>query len=140
MDYQAFAQEAKEVDVNAQGTFEEVPAGEYEAAIIKMELKEAKSGSDMIAVRWEILDGPFKGRLMFQNVVLAGDFGKHNYKRFMQEIKTTVDVFGFTSREGLENVINDVFDDITTKHEYLLNVKDGKNGFKEYSILDVFNI
>lgn len=140
MDYQAFAQEAKEVELNEKKEFQEVPAGEYECAINKMELKEAKSGADMISVWWEILDGTFKGQILFQNVVLAGDYGKHNYKRFMQEIKTSIDVFNFSSREELEEVVLDVFDDVIAKYEYLVKVKDGKNGFKEFEIKDVFNI
>lgn len=140
MDYKAFAEEAREVELGAKKEIKEVPAGDYECAIKKMELKESSKGSDMISVWWEILDGAFKGQLLFQNIVLAGEYGKHNYKRFMQSIKTSVDVFNFSSREELENVVLDVYDDVISKYEYLVSVKDGKNNFKEFEIKDIFNI
>lgn len=140
MDYKAWAEEAREVDVNAEQSFEEVPVGEYECAIKKLELKKSKGGDDMLSVWWEILDGEQKGRLMFQNVFMGGDFGKHNYKKFMQSIKTDIDVFNFTNRNELEDVIAEVFDDVTSKYEYLVKSYLNKKEFREYEIKDIFNI
>lgn len=140
MDYKAFSQEVKELDLNGKQEFKEVPAGQYECSLKKLELKQAKSGADKVSAWWEILEGEFKGSLLFQNVVLSGSFGTHNYKRFMLDLKTNVDFLNFTSREELESVIEKVFDDVIANYEYLVQVKDGKNGFKEFDIQDVFNI
>lgn len=139
MDYAKFAEEAREADTNSQ-EYTEVPVGEYECAIKKMELKETQNGDDLLSVWWEILEGEYKGQLMFQNIFMGGQFGTVNYKKFMQSIKTDVDVYDFSNRNELEDVIAEVFDDVTSKYEYLVESYNNKKNFKEFKIKDIYNI
>lgn len=56
---------------DVQSSYEAMPAGNYEARIAEAELTNAKSsGAPMVKVVWEISDGEFAGRKVFDNVVL----------------------------------------------------------------------
>ena len=60
--------------VKPQETFTPIPAGSYIAQAIESEIKPTKSGTgQMMTLRWQILDGTHKGRLIFDrlNVVNA---------------------------------------------------------------------
>jgi hypothetical protein len=45
-----------------------LPAGNYPAQIIESSLAETKSGGTMLKLTWEILDGPAKGRRVWENL------------------------------------------------------------------------
>jgi len=51
-----------------QQSFEPLPAGEYPAHVTDSDIKDTKKGDGKyIKLTWEILDGPFAGRLVFEN-------------------------------------------------------------------------
>ena len=55
--------------VKPQDDFTPIPAGDYIAQITESEIKPTKSGSgQMLTLRWQILDGQFKGRLVFDRI------------------------------------------------------------------------
>lgn len=48
-----------------------VPAGEYSVIVAESDYKENSKGSGMILkLTWEVIDGPFKGRKIFENLSL----------------------------------------------------------------------
>lgn len=50
-------------------SFDPIPAGDYIAQITESEIKNTKSGTgQMLNLRWQVLDGPFKGRLVFDRI------------------------------------------------------------------------
>jgi hypothetical protein len=52
-------------------SFELVPPGEYPAVVVEAEVKSPRSGDGyMLAVRYKISDGPYEGRLIFDNAVI----------------------------------------------------------------------
>ena len=56
-------------NVAPQESFSPIPAGTYVAQVIESEIKPTKSGTgQMMTLRWQILDGTFKGRLVFDRV------------------------------------------------------------------------
>lgn len=48
-----------------------LPEGWYTVQIIKVEEKRTCTGDDMLNVRYEITKGPYKGRLIFDNIVFS---------------------------------------------------------------------
>lgn len=55
--------------VKPQDDFSPVPAGDYIAQVTESEIKATKSGTgQMLTLRWQILDGQFKGRLVFDRI------------------------------------------------------------------------
>ena len=50
--------------------FSAIPAGDYIAQIKNDEIKESKTGAKYLALSWEILDGQYAGRIIFDNLNL----------------------------------------------------------------------
>lgn len=61
-----FADIIEDIDYDA---FAPVPVGVYPVEIIKAEAKQASTGREMINVQLRIVDGPSKGRMLFNNFV-----------------------------------------------------------------------
>ncbi len=52
-------------------SFDLLPAGDYHAVITESDYVETKSGTGMnLKLTWQIIDGNFKGRLLFENLCL----------------------------------------------------------------------
>lgn len=66
-------QEAAENGAN----FREVPHGEYEVKIEKLELVESKAGDPMVTVWFKVLAGDYKGSMIFMNQVITKGFQIH---------------------------------------------------------------
>lgn len=57
--------------VEPSSNFEPIPAGKYAAAITESEMKTTKAGTgNYLALTFQILDGPFKGRLQWARLNL----------------------------------------------------------------------
>lgn len=61
-----FADIIEDIDYDA---FAPVPVGVYPVEVIKAEAKQASTGREMINVQLRIIDGPSKGRMLFNNFV-----------------------------------------------------------------------
>lgn len=57
----------------ASAGFEPVPAGPYDAEIIKAEYKQASTGKDMWIVQFKVLAGPYANRTIYNQFVLSED-------------------------------------------------------------------
>ena len=69
-----FSQQGAEFDaqtVEPQGTFEALPAGEYEAVIIDTEQRDTKTGGKYLWLKLEVLAGQHKGRHLHDNLNLV---------------------------------------------------------------------
>jgi len=51
--------------------FTPVPNGKYLCEVIEAEIRFTQSGDEMWAVRFEIVDGDYKGRVLFDNIVFS---------------------------------------------------------------------
>lgn len=74
--------------------FQPLPADDYAAKIVSQELKTSSNGNPMIAIVWEITDGEFTGRKMFDNMVLIESMG--------WKIKQYAELLGMTSGSSLD--------------------------------------
>lgn len=64
---------------DVKSSFEPLPADKYPVRLMKQELTTASSGNPMIKIEWEVTDGEYTGRKIFDNVVLTVDWKVKQY-------------------------------------------------------------
>jgi len=138
IDVEGLKADAKEAAKNG-GNFKEVPHGTYEVKVDKMELKESKTGKPMLSIWFKILDGQYKNSLIFYNQVLSTGFGLHNADEFLKSLDSGINV-EFVNFKQYNNMILDIAEAIDGVLEYGLEYSEGKNGFSNYKITDVFDV
>ena len=128
-------QEAAENGTN----FREVPHGEYEVKIEKLELVESKAGDPMVTVWFKILTGEYKGCMIFMNQVITKGFQIHLMNEFLYSLASGYDV-EFRSYSQYGQLLMDIHEAIDGELEYLLKYSEGKKGFSNYEIVDVYDV
>ena len=122
--------------------FVEVPKGDYEVKIIKLELGEtgenAKNpGMPKVSVWFEILAGEYKGQKIFMNQMLTSAFGFHKMNEFLTSLETGISVV-FENFEQYNDLLNLVFNEVDGKAEYQLSYGENNKGFSTYTIVQRF--
>lgn len=122
------------------GEFKEVPLGEYEVRVNKMELTTSKKGDPMLAIRFKILNGPFKNSLVFYNQVLTLGFQIHMANEMLRSFDTGIEIPSeFKGYSALNELILDVSEEIDAQGlEYALKYDENKKGYKTFEIMEVF--
>lgn len=128
-------QEAAENGTN----FREVPHGEYEVKIEKLELVESKAGDPMVTVWFKVLAGDYKGSMIFMNQVITKGFQIHIMNEFLRSLDSGYDV-EFRSYSQYGQLLMDIHEAIDGELEYLLKYSEGKKGFSNYEIVDVYEV
>jgi len=128
-------QEAAENGAN----YREVPHGEYEVKIEKLELVESKAGDPMVTVWFKILTGEYKGCMIFMNQVITKGFQIHLMNEFLRSLDSGYDV-EFRSYSQYGQLLMDIHEAIDGELEYLLKYSEGKKGFSNYEIVDVYDV
>lgn len=128
-------QEAAENGAN----FREVPHGEYEVKIEKLELVESKAGDPMVTVWFKVRAGDYKGSMIFMNQVITKGFQIHIMNEFLRSLDSGYDV-EFRSYSQYGQLLMDIHEAIDGELEYLLKYSEGKKGFSNYEIVDVFEV
>lgn len=132
-------QEAKE---NGGGNFKEVPHGQYEVSIEKMELKATKKDQKpMVSIWMKICDGEFKGSLIFMNQVITEGFQIHIVNEFLRGlIQDCVDApeVEFKGYAQYNNLLMDIHELIADSFEYAVDYGQTKKGFDTFEITDVY--
>lgn len=120
--------------------YEEIPVGEYEVKIEKMELKKSKKGEPMFSCWFKVLVGDYKGKLIFMNQLLKEGFHFHLVNQFLRSLETGKEIV-FDSFNQYGNLIYDVKEFIDIKgYEFALDYqkKDGK--YSTFKIVEVFKV
>jgi len=128
-------EDAKENGAN----FKEVPFGKYEVKIEKMELIESKTHKPMVSVWFKILEGEFKGSLIFMNQLIDEGFKINMMNEFLKTLESEMDIY-FDSFTQYNNLILDVHESIDGKLEYLLEYAQNNKGYNTYKIKEVFSV
>jgi len=128
-------QEAAENGAN----YREVPHGEYEVKIEKLELVESKAGDPMVTVWFKVLAGDYKGSMIFMNQVITKGFQIHIMNEFLRSLDSGYDV-EFRSYSQYGQLLMDIHEAIDGELEYLLKYSEGKKGFSNYEIVDVYDV
>ena len=124
------------------GEFVEVPVGDYEVKVSKIELgetgeKSKTPGMPMAKVWFTILAGEFKGQHIFMNQMLTSGFGIHKFCEFLRSLETDVDVV-FENFEQFATVMSQVFEAVDGVSEYQLHYGQNNKGYNTHDIIQKF--
>jgi len=133
------AKDVKEAAENGTGSFKEVPHGEYEVEVNKMELIASKKGDPMVTIWFKVVSGEYKGSLIFFNQVIIQGFQIHIVNEFLRSLDSGYDV-EFRSYSQYGQLLMDIHEAIDGELEYLLKYSEGKKGFSNYEIVDVYDV
>lgn len=147
IDIEALEEDVKEVEENGGGDFQEVPEGEYEVVIERMELIESKKGDPMLTIWFNILEGDYEGQKIFYNGVMqpqndrAFGFQVHRNNEMLRALwDCEKDDVKFTGFADYADLILDIHEDIDGKFEYLLEKSTDKKGYDRYKIVEVYEV
>ena len=135
---------AKDVETAASsdGDFVEVPKGDYEVKIKKLEIgetgeKSKTPGMPMAKVWFEVIAGDFKGNLIFMNQMLTSGFGIHKMNEFLNSLETGITV-QFENFVQYGDLFKQIFDAVDGKGEYALAYGQNNKGYSTYTITQRF--
>lgn len=128
----------KDIEDSASGDFKEVPLGNYEVGITKLELTESKSGNPMVTCWFKILSGDYANSLIFMNQVITQGFQIHIVDEFLRSLETDIDV-KFESYSQYNELLLDIFEAVNGNLEFGLKYGNRK-GFNTFEITDVFEV
>lgn len=131
----------KDIEAAAEGNmdFKEVPEGQYEVKITKMEPTTSKKGSPMLSIWFKVLSGEYEGSLIFYNQVLSQGFGIHNANEFMRSFDSGIDV-EWKSMSQYADLILDIAEAVDGKLEFALDYSKNNKGYHVYKITDVYEV
>jgi len=144
IDQAALAESQKEINENNNGEYKDVPHGTYEVEINKMECKKSKSGNPMVSIWFKILEGDYKGSLIFYNGVFYEDWMRHRVVDLLSEImdddthKAEINlILKDNNVDEVNDFVMDLHEEIDGKLEYLLEYGQ-KKGYDTYKIKEIF--
>ena len=138
VDVEGLKEDVKEAAEN-KIEFKEVPEGKYEVKITKMELKESKKGRPMVSIWMKILEGEYKGQLIFYNQVVDIAFGLHKVNKFLRSLDSGLEV-QFDNFTQYGNLLMDIHETIDGVLEYGLKYSKNNKGYDEFEITDTFEV
>lgn len=97
---------------------ETVPHGTYEVEVNKMQLEKSKKGHPKLSIWFKILNGQYKGSLIFYNQVLNTGFGLHNANEMLRSLDSGVEI-KFVNFKQYHNMILDVYEAVKGNLDYI---------------------
>lgn len=124
------------------GDFVEVPFGDYEVKVSKIELgatgeKSKIPGAPMAKVWYTILSGDYKNQKIFQNQMLTTGFGIHKMNELLDSLETGIPVV-FENFEQYKALFDEIFNEVDGKAEYQLSYTQNNKGYSVYTIVQRF--
>jgi hypothetical protein len=124
------------------GDFVEVPKGEYEVKVVKIELGETGErsktpGMPMAKVWFEVLVGEYKGQKIFMNQMLTSGFGIHKMNEFLTSLDTGITVV-FENFQQYADLFAQIFAAVDGVAEFQLSYGENNKGFSTYTIVQRF--
>lgn len=131
-----------ETAANSNGDFVEVPKGEYEVKVTKIELgatgeKSKNPGMPMAKVWFDILAGEFKGQKIFMNQMLTSGFGIHKMNEFLDSLETGIPVV-FENFQQYADLFKQIFSEVDGTAEFQLSYGENNKGYSTYTIVQRF--
>lgn len=122
------------------GDYKEVPHGNYEVAITKLELTTSKKGDPMVSIWFKIVsDCEYKGSLIFMNQVVTQGFQIHIVNDFLRTLECGVDI-DFESYKQYNELLLDVFEAVNGNFEYGLKYGKTEKGYNSFEVTEVFEL
>ena len=124
---------------SSDGDFVEVPHGDYEVKVSKIELgetgeKSKTPGMPMAKVWFDIIAGDFKGQKIFMNQMLTSGFGIHKMNEFLTNLETGIPVV-FENFIQYADLFAQIFAEVDGKAEYQLSYGENNKGYSTYTIV-----
>ena len=124
------------------GDFVEVPCGDYEVKVVKIDLgetgeKSKTPGMPMAKVWFEVLTGEFKGQKIFMNQMLTTGFGIHKMNEFLNSLETGISV-QFENFTQYNDLFKQIFAEVDGKAEFQLAYGQNNKGYSTYTIVQRF--
>lgn len=117
--------------------YEEIPHGEYEVKVDKMELKSSKKGDPMVSIWFTILEGKYKNSKLFLNQVIVKGFQIHIVNELLKSMKTDLNI-EFVDYKQYAELLLDVAEECDSNNlEFALKYEDNK-GYDKFTITEVF--
>lgn len=136
VDVEGLQKDIKDAEENG-GTRKEVPHGNYEVKINKMELKKSQKGDPMLSIWFKVLAGEYSNCLIFMNQLVVQGIQIHIANEFLRSLDSGVDI-EFKSYRQYAELIEEIFNSINAqKLEYELKFEDNK-GYNKFTIANVF--
>lgn len=143
VDTEGLAADVKEAAENGTGSYKEVPHGDYEVAINKLELVASKKGDPMVSIWFKIVsDGEYKGSMIFMNQVITQGFQIHIVNEMLRAITAECEglEIEFKTYKQYSELLMDVFEAVDNNFEFALSYKKGKKDFSTYEITEVYTL
>ena len=124
------------------GDFVEVPKGDYEVKVTKIELgetgeKSKTPGMPMAKVWFDILAGEYKGQKIFMNQMLTTGFGIHKMNELLDSLETGIPVV-FENFTQYADLFKQIFTAVDGRAEYQLAYGENNKGYSTYNIVQRF--
>lgn len=119
---------------NNDGNFREVPHGEYEVSVEKLELKSSKKGDPMVSVWFKVVAGEYKGCHIFMNQVITYGFQIHLMNEFLRSMDTGLEI-EFVQYSQYGQLLMDVAEAIDGKLEFAIAYGE-KKGFNTFENIE----
>lgn len=146
VDLEGLQKDLDEFEKNGgQQTFKEVPHGNYEVAVEKLEMKSSKTKRPMFVAWFKIVEGEYKNSMIFMNQIIDFPLGIHKMHELLKGLTSDSENdydftnAGFSYTKCNEQIL-DVFEEVHGNYEYGLEYKaDSKNPqFSTFKILEVY--
>lgn len=138
-DTEALAKDVEEAAEN--GGRRDVPHDTYEISVQKLELTKSKKGDPMVTCWMKIVEGEYKGSLIFMNQVVTQGFQIHIVNEFVRslisEMADPIDVH-FKTYAQYYDMLMDVMEAIDNNFEYSLDYRENSKGYNEFEIKEVY--
>lgn len=140
VDVEGLKKDVKEAEENGgTGNYAEVPSGEYEVKIEKLELVASSKGDPMVSCWMKILSGDYKDQRIFMNQVVTQGFQIHAANEFLRSLDSGVEVeFDTYSQYG--EMLLDIHEAIDGVLEYAVEYGENNKGYKTFEIVEIFEV
>ena len=142
-DLEGLQKDIAEAAENGGGDFKEVPHGNYEVSIEKMELKATKEmKKPMVSIWMKIVsEGDYEGQMLFMNQVITEGFQIHIVNEFLRSLVqkcADAPVVEFKSYSQYNNLLMDIHEAVAESFEYGVKYGKTKKGFDTFEITEVY--
>jgi len=138
VDVEGLQADIKEAAENGK-SFKEVPHGDYEVKVEKLELIASKAGDPMVTAWFKVLEGEYKSSLIFMNQVVNQGFQIHIVNEFLRSLKSGIEI-EFKNYSQYGQLLMDVHEAIDGKYEYALDYGQNNKGFNTFEIVEVYEL
>lgn len=143
VDLEGLRADVEDAAKNGKGDYKDVPVGEYEVSIDRLELKESKKGDPMVSCWMKIAAGEYKGQMLFMNQVVTRGFQIHIVNDFLRSLVYGVEgapTVTFESYRQYAELLMDVLEAVQGHHEYAVKYGETSKGYSTFEVTEIFDV